>query len=204
MPRKTLSATGIVLVRELTAGGFERLRILTAEALLGVMRRPGHSAKAAVAPDLFDLCTVELDARSGGAWFMREYTLEHRYSGIGASYETLAAASQWARLILTNAPSMDGTAAPFEISLKALDAWERGAPAQVVLLKALFLFAKAEGLPVREEWLAQLPPDERRAVSAALGTPLDESAGADAAVLTAMPGLMTEWMCESHHILKPR
>jgi len=206
MPRMTQSATGIVLAKELTAGGFERMRILTAETLLVVMRRPGKSVGGGDAPDLFDLCTVELDARGGGAWFVREYSLERRHSGIGARYETLAAASAWARLLLTNAPSMDGTASLFEVSLKALDAWERGAPAQVVLLKALFLFARDEGLPVREEWLVQLLPAERDAAAAALRTPLDESSGTDANadIIAALPERMTEWMCNSHHIMMPR
>jgi len=207
MPRQTLSAVGIVLSRGITAGGYERLNVLSAEhGLLGVMHRQSSSTKVGPAPDLFDHCQLELDSRSGGAWFLREYTLDRRYSGLGVHYEALEAASVWAKLLLANAPSMDGTESLFALSLKALDAWERGENASAVLIKTLFVFARDEGLPVSQEWLAGLPADLRETVSNVLRKPLGgaDADAVDAAALSSVPTGMIEWMCGNHHIIHPR
>jgi hypothetical protein len=50
-----------------------------------------------------------------------------------------------------------------------------------VYLKSLYLFARDEGYPVKEEWLPSLPAADRAAATQALGRRLgeQESAGAD-------------------------
>ena len=204
MSAKTLSVKALVLMKAQSAGGYERLSLLTRdEGLLHAMRRP--AAKGTV-PDLFDLAELLLSARQGGAWFMNEYVPERRHTGIGASYSALAAASAWARLVLANAPSMDGTEGLYDLSLKTFDALDRGLHAELVLAKALFSFAVSEGLPAREEWLPRLSQDKRNAVSALLFKPVS---GADEALVAAHAdaGLcesLTRWMCTEHHIIQPR
>jgi hypothetical protein len=209
MARATLSASGFVLSRSATAGGYERLGVICGEAgFLHLMRRPDASPKGGSQPDLFDHCAVQLESRQGGAWFVREYEVLRRYNGIGARYEALVAAGDWARLALANAADVESTEGLFGITAKLLDALDRGAQPQATLLKALFLFARNEGLPASEEWLRELPAVQRETAMIILVKPLaelDEKAvsGVQAADIAALADNITKWMCQNHHIVAP-
>jgi hypothetical protein len=201
-----MSSAGLVVGRTLTAGGYERLDLLTDGAgLLPLMRRPG-AKKAGPQPDLFDLCEVRLEARAGGAWFLREYVLLRRFESLGPRYSALVAASEWARLVLANAPSVESTAFLYDVTLRALDAWERGIEPSAVRLKALYLFARDEGLPVREDWFAGLAETRKAVAASVINSPLDafDSGGVDLATLDALATGLEKWMCGEHYIVPPR
>jgi hypothetical protein len=203
--QKHLSAQGILLAREETPGGYERLHLLAAgQGPLKLMRRPSSKPGATILPDLFDLASVELESRQGGAWFVREYTLLRRHTGIGASYPALSAAARWSALVLANAPHMEDCDSLYDISLKLLDALERGGHPEAMLLKSLFLFARSEGLPVSEDWYQNLGPEMKAAAAGALNRPASE--GLPETVAEAVPALadsLTRWMTGEHHIVAP-
>ena len=207
MPRATLSATGIILARGTTAGGYEKLSLLSGEnGLVRIMRRQSASQKNVTLPDIFDLCSVSLEGKQGGAWFLQEYTALRRFAGLGAHYPALEAASLWARLMLANAGDVESAAGLFNITLKALDAWDKGAEPSAVRLKALYLFARDEGLPAREEWLSGLPEARRNVAELALRTPLDaiQTDADNCAEVMALADSLTRWLCESQYIIPPR
>lgn len=201
-----MSVSGVVVGRSPTAGGYERLELLTdGNGLLSLMRRPG-AKNAVTQPDLFDLCEVRLEARSGGAWFLREYVLLRRFAGLGSRYGALVAASEWGRLVLANAHSVESTALLYSVTVRALDAWERGVEPSAVRLKALYLFARDEGLPVREDWFAGLSEDRKGVAASVMNTPLDslDPGSVDASVLDALAASLEKWMCGEHYIVPPR
>jgi len=202
----TLSSTGYVLGRESTAGGYERLALISGEnGFLRVMRRPSAKTANNPAPDLFDYCAVNLRSRQGGAWFLGEYEVLRRFSGIGARYEALEAASAWAAFASVNAPEMESCEALCEISAKLFDALDRGAPPQAALLKALYLLARSEGLPVREEWLAGLSSDQRKTAETVLRVPLSEDVSTASKPPCEDPAALNRgienWMCRNHNFL---
>lgn len=205
MSAGTLSLRCIVLSRQQGAGAFERLSLLDAEeGLVSAMRRLSAKEKGAV-PDLFDLASVQLSSGKSGGYFVSEYVPERRFGGIGRCYGALASASTWAGLLLANAPSMDEAAGLFDLSLKALDAWDSCPLPNLVLLKALYSFARLEGLPAKEEWLAAMPAQERALVEGLISKPLaehglHERADAEGAIHCAA---ITTWMC-GHHIIPPK
>jgi hypothetical protein len=204
MTALTESIRAVVLDRDATAGGFERLALLTEDqGLRNIMRRQSSKMDAGEKPDLFDLCTVTCEARQGRACFLREYALERRHGNLGRRYDALESASAWARLILANAPDMDDTSPLFALTLQALEAWERGAMPKLILLKALFVFARNEGLPVREEWLRSLPEKVREQAACAINAAPGCTAPDEAACGELAAGIV-RWMCTSHHILPPR
>jgi hypothetical protein len=207
MARATLSASGIVMGRSNTAGGYERIELLTdGEGLLQLMRRPGSSGKNGPSPDLFDLCAVQLEARAGGAWFIKEYIVTRRFGGLGERYGALVAASAWSRLVLANAAAVESTALLYNVSLRALDAWEKGAEPSAVRMKALYLFARDEGLPAREEWFANLTASRRSLAAEILKTPLEtlDADKVDAAEVAALADSLEKWMCGENYIVPPR
>lgn len=206
MPRVSQSAVGIVMGRSPTAGGYERIELLTdGGGLLPLMRRPG-AAKGVTQPDLFDLCAVELESRSGGAWFIKEYIVTRRFGGLGERYGALVAASAWSRLVLSNAASVESTSFLYNVSLLSLDALEKGAEPSAVRLKALYLFARDEGLPAREDWFAGLSASRRTLAAEVLKIPLEsfDAEKMDTAEVAALADGIEKWMCAEHHIVPPR
>ena len=204
MMTASLSATGFVLSRNLTAGGYERLGLLSAQnGFLRPLRRLSSKTENRPCPDLFDLCSVALESGRGGAWFLREYEVLRRFSGIGARYEALEAASDWARLAGANAPELESCAKVSELTFRFFDALDKGFPVQAVLLKTYYLFAGSEGLPVREEWLAGLSSVQRKTADTALRTPLGEvsESAVSFAGLASLNGDVVSWMCRNHHIV---
>lgn len=202
MGAQNLSATGIVLARRDTAGGFERLDVLTAaHGLLVCMRRPSRRAGQTL-PDLFDEAVMELEARSGNAWFVRDYSVERRHPGIGTNYATLREAAAWSRFVLANAPHMDDLEPLHALTRQALGAWEAGRNPEAVHLKALFLFGREEGLPVKEQWLRELGEEERAEAAHILSTPTGDldAAAAGAGVLASS---LRRWFAEQHHVVDP-
>jgi hypothetical protein len=144
-------------------------------ALLRVPHRP--KPDAAPAPDLFDRLAFSLEhgrGSTGGPWFVREHRLLLRHTTIGRDYEPLAAASRLARVVTKNPGPEDSRAAIDALLTQAFAAFARpAARPDLVYFKSLYLLARDEGLPLKQEWLASLPPGDRITVGAALNLPSD-------------------------------
>lgn len=163
-----LSTEAIVLEkRPGAADGWEHYRLFTPESgVLSALRRQAKKNSAAAVPlDLFDEAELGLESPDQGrSWFIREARVRVRHGEIGRSYEALLAASKFARLIGRNPvgpESRAGTALLLREAFAAFGARDRP---DIVLLKSLYRFARDEGYPVRQEWLASVPEAERPAV----------------------------------------
>jgi len=64
-----------------------------------------------------------------------------------------------ARFYLTNGSHLLDPAPQLKLLRTSLEALGRASVPKVVLIKLYFCFARNEGLPVRESWLAGLPED---------------------------------------------
>lgn len=151
-----------------------------ADGLFVAMLRAARAAKpdAAPAPDLFDRLALDLNhargAPAGGPWFVRDHRILARHAGIGRDYPTLAAASRLARVVAKNPIPEDSRAAIDALLAQAFAAFARpGARPDLVLFKSLYLFARDEGLPLKQQWLPSLPPGDREGVARALALPAD-------------------------------
>lgn len=208
MAAETLSVEAIVFACDLSSGGYLRLTLLTRDSgLLRAMRRvSSKEGSCGNSPDLFDVCAVELDRRSGRAWFVREYVPQRRHSGLGSRYEALQTAARWSRLVTANASSMETTDGVYALTVRFLDALDRGALPEAALLKTLFLFARDEGLPAREEWFRSLPAAQAELARNVLETPLDALQPDDSCrgAITGLADGIERWMCTSYYIAAPR
>ena len=196
---------GLVLTRALSPGGFDRLTVLTRErGLYPVFRRVSANAKGSTSPDLFDTASLVLNERRAGAFFLSEYSLLKRRTGLGAGYALLAAASKWAAFASANAVHMESTAELFDTGVRLLDALDAGATPGPALFKAYYLFGRSEGLPVREDWFAGLSAALAERAAFLLQTPLPELAPSYDADGAALAESVLQWMCGNHDILPPR
>ncbi len=160
------------------------LRLLTGEGgtLRAWLRFSRRQAGAQPLPDLFDRLDAVLETRNEGrTWFLREYAVARRHPGIGAGYRILRFASRFASLLLNNPLHAEAGHPLFERFGKALEAWESGAPPEIVYFKLLYLHARDEGFPVREDWWQTLPASQRAEAERRLRRPLKDqtSNGAD-------------------------
>ena len=74
-------------------------------------------------------------------------------------------ACRFARLLTVNPVHEDTCKVVADLLNRSLDAWERGDRADIVAVKCLFLFARTEGYPVREEWHRLLSNNDRNAAT---------------------------------------
>ncbi len=203
MQAHLLNAHGVVLDREERGESYIYFRILNSEAgLLTCMFRRAKAPRRE-SPDLFDHVDLVLERRThGGGWFVREWRLIQRFQGIGESYAVLKEASLWARLVVANAQHMAHFETVLDVTLRALAAWDSKAPPAVIHLKALYLFCRDEGLPVKEQWLASLSAPLQQAARELISQPSGDAADQedDAAELLT---LLKRWASGQHYILVP-
>jgi hypothetical protein len=145
-------------------------------------------------PDIFDQATMQLEPPDSGTvhanfYFLREYKIVHRHTGLGKSYAALEAAAGLARLVAHNAAHFETCAPVYELCRKALEALENGAPPEAVRLKALFLLASAEGYAAREQWLPALSATDQTVVLTVLNRPASEAASLAVEAVGRLPKL---------------
>ena len=174
--------------------------------LTTLLRLPRASAPAAnPAPDLFDRLALTLEhgrgSPVGGPWFVREHRLLMRHSTIGRSYEALAAASRLARIITRNPGAQDTRAGIDTLLTRAFAAFARpAARPELVFFKSLYVFARDEGLPLKEEWLPLLPPADRDLAAAALALPADAPEAPAAVVLARLTQNLASYLAAEHDL----
>lgn len=176
-------------------------------ALLRAPRTSTKSSHAAAspAPDLFDRLALDLQhgrgAPAGGPWFVKEHRLVLRHAAIGRDYATLAAASRLARLVARNPVPEDSRAAVDALLAQAFAAFaRRGTRPELVYFKSLYCLARDEGWPLKQEWLPQLPADDRAHVATALNQPADAPSPA-APDLARLTRRLEGYLASAHDLL---
>jgi hypothetical protein len=177
VPGLTLTAEAFVIERRPPSDDFQTFGLFSAEHgnLLALQRIPRKPSAKHVTPDLFDEISVSLESSNQGrTWFFREARIVTRRASIGRSYDALRFASALADVIRRNNVHEESRANVGRLLRTAFDAFGASGRPDVTFLKSLFLFARDEGYPVKQEWLPSLPAADRAVAVAALGRKLDE------------------------------
>lgn len=159
MPGQTLTTEAFVIEKRPPSDAFQTFGLFSAEHgnLVALQRVPRKASASHVAADLFDEVSVMLESSNlGRTWFMKEIRIARRRSGIGRSYDALRFASALAAVISRNPVHEESRENVARMLSKALDALAEGPRPDVVHLKSLYLFARDEGYPVKQEWLPSL------------------------------------------------
>ncbi len=188
MPGQTLTTEAFVIERRPPTDAFQALGLFSAEHgnLLAMQRIPKKASSAQAAPDLFDEVSAMLESSNQGrTWFVKEIRITARRSGIGRSYDALRFASALAAVVSRNPVHEESRSNVARMLATALDALASGARPDAVHLKSLYLFARDEGYPVKEEWLPSLSPADLAVARAVLNRRLDvqDTVAADVARL---------------------
>jgi hypothetical protein len=159
VPGQTLTTEAFVIEKRPPSDAFQIFGLFSAEHgnLMALQRVPRKTSASHVAADLFDEASVMLESSNQGrTWFMKEIRITKRRSGIGRSYDALRFASALAAVISRNPVHEESRDNVARMLSKALDALAGGPRPDVVHLKSLYLFARDEGYPVKQEWLPSL------------------------------------------------
>jgi len=188
VPGQTLTTDAFVIEKRPPTDAFQTFLLFSAEHgnLLALQRIPRKSSPSHVAPDLFDELSVMLESSNQGrTWFVKEVRISTRRSGIGRSYEALVFASALVSIIGRNPVHEESREPVAKLLRTALDAFAQGVRPDVVYLKGLYLFARDEGYPVKQEWIPSLADAERANAASVLNSRLGEQelAPADVALL---------------------
>lgn len=174
MAGATLATEAVLLTRKDSGEHGLLLTFLSAEhGLLRAFKRTSSRGRQPH-PDLFDKATLRMEKPAGGGdfWFVSEYMVQKRRPGIGAHYEALVYASRYAILLAQHLFEVEEAQLWTEHLEQALDAWETGQRPESTYFKSLYLFARAQGIPVREEWMASLNPKQAGEARAILRQPV--------------------------------
>lgn len=195
MPGRTLQTDAFVLLKRPPTDAFQGFNVFSAEhgALLVLQRVPKKKAPGAgasrpaasahLALDLFDEVTLLLESSNEGrTWFIKEARLDARHPTIGRSYDTLRFASALAALIARNPVHEDSRTPVAALLRTAFAAFALAARPDIVFFKSLYCFARDEGYPVKQQWIAALPPADRAGLAVLLNQPLSAQAASVAEV----------------------
>ena len=182
MPGPSLAIDAIVVLKRPPSDSFQTLTVFTAShgALRVIQRLPQKTTSAQLPLDLFDEVALLLEgAPQGDAWFVKEPRLIARHTDIGRNYYSLVRASAFAALAARNPAPEESRASIHALLRTAFTAFATDAPPDIVYLKCLYSFARDEGYPVKQHWLASLPAALHDIATRLLHTPLSILAATD-------------------------
>ncbi|MFP4283848.1 MAG: hypothetical protein ACLFU2_14600 [Opitutales bacterium] len=143
-------------------------------------RRSQQASPRATPPDLFHELEVALQSSGGSrAWFIGEHRVIWAPDALGRSYAALQEASQFTRTLWQNLRHAEHFGPLYTLARNALEAFASGVRPEVAHFKALYLFAKEEGYPVKEEWWTGLPAASRALVAGLLQHSLGEQTASE-------------------------
>ncbi len=177
MPAQSLSTDAFVLLRRPPADSFQTFTLFSAAhgPLTALQRVPKKSNAAHTVLDLFDEAALQLESSNQGrTWFIGEVQLLARPTGIARSYEALRLASALSAFVARNRVAEESRGAVARLLRNAFAAFGTATLPEVVFFKSLFLFARDEGYPVKQEWIPTLPRELRVTAEQLLHSPLAE------------------------------
>jgi hypothetical protein len=177
VPGQILTTEAFVIGKSPPTDAFQSFTLFSPEHgnLVALQRVPKRSSPTHVSPDLFDAVGAMLESSNQGrTWFVKEIRILARRAGIGSSYDTLRFASALAAVVARNPVHEDSRASVARLLAQALDAFAAGVRPDVVHLKSLYLFARDEGYPVKQEWLPSLGEEDAQAAASVLNRKVGE------------------------------
>ena len=172
------------------------LTLFSAEhgALHAMQRIPKKPSASQVMLDLFDEASLTLESSNQGrSWFVKEARLIVRQTAIGRSYSALQGASTFAKLIARNPVSPDSRPSIAPLLRTAFASFGTASRPEIVTFKCMYLFARDEGYPVKQEWFASLAPADRDVAAQLLNKPLAEQS-ADATQVARIQRLLEDYL----------
>lgn len=186
---------GIALSRVEAGENHLRISVFSeTQGLQTVLFRKGRKNQSNDLPDLFDELELSLaPPRSTGFRFVREYRVITKRRTIAHGHQRFQVASDLANLFLKNGQHLLEPKPFAGLLHSALAALCKGGNPQVVYFKALFVFARSEGLPVKEAWLSDLSKVDQVRTRSILSCPVEYQED-DASSISVLIASLRSWL----------
>jgi hypothetical protein len=171
-----LKDQGCLLRKELTGENHNLLVFFLKDNGLQMVlsRRPYKTSTLLNDPDLFESGELNIEKKGDNKpAFLKEFVPNSRYQGIARKYKALQAASRLTRFYEKNLIHMEFFDAAWELLHTALDSFSSKEQSDTILLKSLYVFARSEGYPVKENWLEKLSLQNKCEISSIIHSPVD-------------------------------
>ena len=177
MSSSVQSMAGTILDRVETGESHLRISIFSGQnGLRMILFRVSKQVRSHPPPDLFD--EVEFVTRQSnngqGLPFVKDFQIIAKRSEIAHNHLRFQVASSLSRLFLDNGSHLQDTMPFGQLFIRSLTALQNGLDPSSIWLKTLFQFGRLEGLPVEQDWLANLEQSEKDLAVFTLNTKLTE------------------------------
>lgn len=140
-----------------------------------LVRKRSKAAAGQAVPDLFEIGELVLEQKDASRpAFLKDFTSDRQFPQIASKYPRLKNASSLARFYERNLIHMEHFDQAWNLLNESLAAFSEKDPAELVLFKTLFIFARMEGYAVSQQWLNQMPAEDRTGIQSALRQPVEE------------------------------
>ncbi len=142
--------------------------------LFAIMKRASSKGTSRL-PDIFDDITGNATSKtSDSVKFLGEFEILESRRGIALNYDAFSQASAICKCLLRNGRHLENSAEISQILRRALDTIAKGAPAKIARLKFMYLLAKNEGYPVKEDFYASLSNERANLFANIIKTPTNQ------------------------------
>jgi len=196
MPALVQTIEGTILDRVETGESHLRISLFSGkDGLKAVLLRIYKRNRSLPPPDLFDDVefNVNISPNSNGIPFVKDFQIMRKRAKIAHHHLRFRVTSSLARLFLDNGHHLQDTIPVYQLLINALSALEDGLDPMTIWLKTLFRFGRNEGLPVKQDWLANLSREESKFAIFTLTTPVAEQDPKAANVLNLVRSLRS-WL----------
>ncbi|MFM1850986.1 MAG: hypothetical protein RIS54_670 [Verrucomicrobiota bacterium] len=196
MPGLSLQTDAIVLLKRPPGDAFQTCTVFSGEHgnLIILQRLPKKTGGSLAPLDLFDEASLLLESSNQGqTWFVKEARVLQRPAGIGRSYDALRHASGFASVLARNQVPEESRAPVMDLLRQVLASFAAAERPDIVHFKALYLFARDEGYPIRQHWFPTLPSADRELARTLLNQPV-AGQNADIAEVARLHNRLTEYL----------
>lgn len=204
MHKGSLELTSIILHREFSGENFLRFELFCPiHGKVTCLNRLSTKKPNHYLPDLFDVANIHLTSpRQGTLFFLKTFHPILRHHNIPKNYSTFYYASYWIKIISMNLTYIDNLQYAFALTQKTLNAFDLSSQPHATYFKALYLLARHEGYPVKEDWLSQLPSAMFKNALSLLKNPL-ETQVLSIPIIESLIHHIHSWISQTTDILLP-
>lgn len=204
MSKRFLDSTVLILNKENSGENFTKLELFCpTNGKLITLNRFSKKYKSENLLDLFDIGQIQLTlSEQNGPSFVKEFHPLLHHKNIAKNYITFHHACNWVKIISKNLLHIENLQYLFSLTQKTLHAFNTSSSPHAIYIKALYLFIRNEGYPIKEDWLINLSPNLITHAMGIIKHPLDNQ-NTPTGVFEELIQNIHTWMAQQTEIISP-
>ncbi len=162
-----------ILKKDFTAtDSFVRYTCFNTERGIFLSMKRRSTQKNIGLPDLFDKIESHFEKKpTSSYYFFNEFNLIQRNTSIVNNYTSFELAVEWTQMLINNIRYFENIEYLYNLTQICFESYALNKCPYIINIKALYLIARQEGLPVEADWINYLPPSDARHLIQILNKP---------------------------------